>query len=110
MTCSTPRIAFLSILALLTASMTVNAATLENIQVGTTTRTMIAYAPAKITPKRPLLISMHGMSQDAAYQQNQAKWELVADTANFVVVYPNGISNSWDISGTRDIEDRKSVV
>ncbi|NLT02687.1 MAG: hypothetical protein GXY09_02365 [Bacteroidales bacterium] len=110
MTCSTPRIAFLSILALMTASMTVNAATLENIQVGTTTRTMIAYAPAKITPKRPLLISMHGMSQDAAYQQNQAKWELVADTANFVVVYPNGISNSWDISGTRDIDFVLTII
>lgn len=77
---------------------------LENIPVGTTTRTMIAYAPAGLTPKRPLMISMHGMNQDAAYQKGQAQWELVADTANFVVVYPNGINNGWDISGNRDIE------
>ena len=44
---------------------------LENIPVGTTTRTMIAYAPAGLTPKRPLMISMHGMNQDAAYQKGQ---------------------------------------
>jgi len=100
----------LTLLVLLTDPISTFAASLENIQVGTTTRTMIAYAPAKITPKRPLLISMHGMNQDAAYQQGQAKWELVADTANFVVVYPNGISNSWDISGTRDIDFVLTII
>lgn len=110
MTHSTPRIALLSLLALLTVSTTASAAALENIQVGATTRTMIAYAPANLPPKRPLLLSMHGMSQDAAYQQGQAKWELVADTAKFVVVYPNGISNSWDISGTRDIDFVLTII
>jgi poly(3-hydroxybutyrate) depolymerase len=76
----------------------------ENIQVGTTTRNMIVYAPQGISKNRPLLISMHGMNQDAAYQQSKAQWELVADTAKFVVVYPNGINKRWDISGTTDID------
>jgi len=82
----------------------------ENIQVGTTTRTMIVYAPAGITQNRPLLISLHGMNQDAAYQKSQAKWEPIADTAKFVVVFPNGINNSWDLSGTGDIDLIKAVI
>jgi poly(3-hydroxybutyrate) depolymerase len=82
----------------------------ENIQVGTTTRTMIVYAPTGIAQNRPLLISLHGMNQDAAYQKSQAKWEPIADTAKFVVVFPNGINNSWDLSGTSDIDLIKAVI
>ncbi|MDO4172123.1 MAG: phospholipase, partial [Prevotellaceae bacterium] len=62
----------------------------ESIPVGSTTRNMITYAPTNLPYNPPLVISLHGMGQDAAYQRNQAKWESVADTAKFVVVYPNG--------------------
>ena len=50
------------------------------------------------------------MGQDAVYQKNQATWELVADTARFVVVYPNGVNNGWDISGTRDTEFILAII
>lgn len=80
------------------------AAQIENIVVGTTTREMLVYAPADIEANRPLMISMHGLNQDIAYQQNQTKWEEVAKANNFVVVYPGGINRSWDISGNRDTD------
>lgn len=87
-----------------------NSMALENIKVGSTTRTMIVIAPNNLPDNRPLIINMHGMNQDAGYQQAQAKWENIADTAKFVVVLPNGISNAWDISGTRDIEFITTII
>lgn len=76
----------------------------ESIKVGNTTRNMITYAPEGLPYNPPLVISLHGMNQDANYQKGQANWEAVADTAKFVVVYPNGINKAWDISGDTDIK------
>lgn len=85
-------------------------AQLENIKVGTTTRTMLSYAPEKLPYNPPLVISLHGMGQDAVYQKNQCNWEAVADTAKFVVVYPNGLNNGWDISGTTDTKFIEAII
>ena len=79
-------------------------AQIENFQLGNTTRQMLVYAPSGLQPNSPLLLSLHGMNQDIAYQQNQTKWELVAKEHGFVVVYPGGINNSWDIYGTSDVD------
>ncbi len=85
-------------------------AQIEDFKVGSTTRQMLVYARSGIEPNCPLLISMHGMNQDIEYQKNQAKWELVAKENNFVVVYPAGIGNSWDISGNRDIDFVLAII
>jgi len=85
-------------------------AQIEDFKVGTSTRQMLVYAPSGIEPNCPLMISMHGMNQDINYQKNQAKWELVAKENNFVVVYPAGIGNSWDISGTRDTDFILAII
>ena len=70
----------------------------ESIKVGDTTRNMITYAPEGLPYNPPLVISLHGLNQDADYQKGQANWEAVADTAKFVVVYPNGVNKAWYIS------------
>lgn len=75
----------------------------ESIKVGGTTRSYITYVPRNLGAHRPLLISCHGMNQDANYQKGMLKIETVADTAKFVTVFPEGIDKSWDISGNRDI-------
>ena len=77
--------------------------TTVTLRVGGADRTMKVYAPSGLQNNRPLLISLHGLNQDPDYQQNQARWEQVADTAKFVVVYPRAVNLSWDISGDRDI-------
>ena len=82
----------------------------QNITVDGTSRNMIVYAPANLGQNRPLVISLHGLNQDAPYQQSTAKWEEVADTAKFVVVYPNAINKSWDISGQRDLNFLKAII
>lgn len=73
-------------------------------------RRVYVYAPNSIQANRPLLISMHGRSQDINYQKEHAQWELVADTANFVVAYPQGNNNSWDISGSSDLNFLVSII
>ncbi len=67
-------------------------------------RTIYVYAPSVLSPKSPLLLSLHGMDQDPKYQQENTHWEAVADTAGFVVVYPRGGTgfSTWDISGDQD--------
>ncbi|MCK9154869.1 MAG: carbohydrate-binding protein [Paludibacteraceae bacterium] len=73
-------------------------------------RTILIYAPDCLTDNRPLVISMHGMNQDIDYQKGQAQWELIADTANFVVVYPQSKGTTWDISGDQDINFVLTII
>ncbi len=99
----------LVVFAVLSCSYSVSAQ-IEDIQVGTNIRKMLVYAPEDLKQNSPLLLSLHGMNQDIAYQQNQTKWELVANEHGFVVVYPAGINNSWDIRGMRDIDFILAII
>ena len=82
----------------------------ETITVNGTVRNYIVYVPANLGENRPLLISCHGMNQDAAYQKGMLQIESVADTAKFVTVFPNGIDKGWDIGGDRDINYVKALI
>ena len=83
---------------------------IENIKVGTTTRTMIVYAPDQLPKQAALVIACHGYNQDAPYLQSLAKWETIADTAKFVVVYANGVNKAWDIGGTSDLKFMETII
>ena len=82
----------------------------DDITVDNTKRNYLKYVPANLGSKRPLLISCHGMNQDAAYQKNMLQIESIADTAKFVTVFPNGIDKSWDLSGNRDIHLMEALI
>ena len=82
----------------------------DNLNVNGANRSMLVYAPSGIEKNRPLIIQMHGMNQDAPYQKNAAKWEPIADTARFVVVFPNGENKAWDISGEKDLNFIKAII
>ncbi|MCQ2109052.1 MAG: carbohydrate binding domain-containing protein [Fibrobacter sp.] len=82
----------------------------DNLTVDGKNRTMNVYAPKNIEKNRPLIIQMHGMNQDAPYQQNAAKWESIADTARFIVVFPNGEGKAWDLSGNKDLNFLKAII
>ncbi|MBO7511417.1 MAG: carbohydrate binding domain-containing protein [Fibrobacter sp.] len=98
------------VLALAGAALFTGNAFADNLNVNGTNRTMNVYAPKNIEKGRPLIIQMHGMNQDAPYQQNAAKWEGIADTARFVVVFPNGQNKAWDIGGDKDINFLKAII
>ncbi len=99
----------ITIVGVVLLSLSTNAQ-MTTINVGGANRSMLVYAPTGIQANRPLVISMHGLNQDITYQKNQTKWELVADTAKFVVVYPAGENNSWDISGMKDINFILAII
>lgn len=82
----------------------------ETLMSDGTARNIIVYAPKDIAKNRPLLISMHGMNQDANYQKSQANYEAVADTAKFVVVYPDGIDKGWDLGSMKDINFITNII
>ncbi|MBC7389253.1 MAG: T9SS type A sorting domain-containing protein [Opitutaceae bacterium] len=73
-------------------------------------RTMFIYAPSGLLKNRPLVISMHGLGNVYSQQRTQTKWDLVADTAKFVVVYPQGEGNSWDVSGNKDSDFISAII
>ena len=92
---------------------------LKSIQTGGVNRQYYLYVPNNITDNRPLIISCHGMNQDYNYQKQQTQWPSLADTANFVVVYPVGIAGSawgvafdtgWDIDGMSDVNFMLDII
>jgi len=99
-----------AVLCLLLLPFTSYAYVAESILVGTTTRTMQIYIPASLPAGRPLIISMHGSGQDPTYQRDHSMLEEVSDTAKFAVVYPQGVGNSWDLSGTSDIDFLTTII
>ena len=96
--------ASLLLLPLLTEAQT------TTLNVGGRTRSIFVYAPSGLAQNRPLVISMHGLGNVINDQRNSAKWEQVADTAKFLVVYPQGEGNSWDISGTKDTDFILAII
>lgn len=84
--------------------------TRRTINVGGMDREMLVYVPQNLPDYAPLVISMHGMNQDAEYQKGMAHWAEVADTARFAVVYPEGIDKGWDISGDRDTRFIEAII
>jgi len=99
----------LLVMSVLVAKGAAAASATWNIKVGSMSRNAIVYAPSGTT-KPAIIIQCHGMNQDAAYQQAQAKWEPIADTGKFIVVFPNGNNKSWDLSGTSDIDFMKAII
>jgi|ERR1035437_8103224 polyhydroxybutyrate depolymerase len=46
--------------------------------------------------KYPLVINMHGLTSSASQQEVYTQMDVVADTGNFIVVYPDGVNNAWN--------------
>lgn len=61
------------------------------------TRSYIYYTPDQNTEPLPLLIAMHGYTQTASTIMNFSEFNQLADEQNFMVVYPQGIGNSWNV-------------
>ncbi len=44
----------------------------------------------------PLVLNLHGYTSNAQQQQLYTGFDADADTAGYIVVYPNGIANAWN--------------
>lgn len=56
------------------------------------TRSYRLYVPSTLDPEAPapLVLSLHGFTSNPGQQQFFSKWDEIAETENFIVVYPQG--------------------
>src|SRR5688572_30145590 len=63
------------------------------------TRSYIVHLPTGYNASNtyPLVLNFHGYTSNAAQQQAYSLMDQVADTAGFIVVYPDGVGNAWNV-------------
>ena len=62
-------------------------------------RTWKVWLPAGYTGQEPLplLLALHGLTQNGQSIMEFSGFNQVADTAGFIVAYPDGVNNSWNV-------------
>lgn len=85
-------IVFLSVLTSYKSQTTI----VDSIFVGGQYRSYRLYVPAIYngTTARPLILNLHGYTSNAQQQQLYSNFSPIADTANFLMVFPNGTFSS----------------
>jgi polyhydroxybutyrate depolymerase len=85
-------ILFLSVLTTYKSQTTI----VDSIFVGGQYRSYRLYVPAIYngTTARPLILNLHGYTSNAQQQQLYSNFSPIADTANFLMVFPNGTFSS----------------
>lgn len=65
---------------------------------GGRTRELTVYVPATVdgAAPTPLVLNFHGFGSDAFQQRAFSEMDATADAEGFIVVYPNGVQNSWN--------------
>jgi polyhydroxybutyrate depolymerase len=102
-------------LCLLAFAQLINAQTtlVDSFMVGGIMRNFRAYIPAiyNVNTPVPLVFNLHGYTSNAAQQEFYGDFRPIADTANFIIVHPNGTTdpngdqywNNFDGSAVDDI-------
>ena len=86
------------------------AATRSTVNVGG--RSVITYAPSGAS-NPALIVSMHGMGIPASMNQGMMMFEKLADTAKFVVTYPEaapGANLQWDLGSMKDVNFILAII
>ncbi|HET6245244.1 MAG: T9SS type A sorting domain-containing protein [Bacteroidetes bacterium] len=101
------------LLTLLLSSLTIQGQTfIKSFTFDGVVRSYRIFIPSNYDPlnEYPLVFNLHGNGSSASQQEPYSQMNLIADTANFIVVYPDGISNTWNSgfnvpynSGTNDV-------
>ncbi len=101
----------LAIVAVLSMSAGVfgQGAQTKNMRIAGVNRSYIIYVPSGIN-KPPLLFTLHGYNQDAAWAHSATKMDNVAEREKFIVVYPDAINRSWDMSGPNDYNFLMAII
>jgi polyhydroxybutyrate depolymerase len=70
-----------------------------SLQVGGTTRSYILHVPTAVTGQTPvpLVLDFHPILADDSYEAANSGYKALADQEGFVVAFPDGIDNAWNI-------------
>jgi len=96
------RVALLIALCLVAACAPVatgfaSGASVHRINVGGVDRVYRLYVPDGLPPSAPLVVMLHGWTGSAEQAERQYGWNDKADSAKFVVAYPDGIGEAWNV-------------
>ena len=71
----------------------------EAVQMGATSRTYKVIAPLDVgaDERLPLVVVLHGLGLDAQGMSRAADWRGAVAADRFVAVFPQGVSNSWNM-------------
>lgn len=84
---------------------------MHSVQVGGTTREYLVHVPPGYTGDEPvpLLVDWHPLLSSAQFQRDNSGYAEVADREGFIVAYPDGIDDAWNIgpccTQSRDVDD-----
>lgn len=72
----------------------------KELIVNGTTREYIIYIPENYTATSslPLLLSFHGRGSNMEFNFSYTNFDQLAESENFIVVHPSGISKTWTVS------------
>ena len=80
-------------------------------QVDGVARTFLLHVPASYTGKTPvpLVLDFHGLGSSGASQQSLSGYKALSDQEGFIVAWPNGLDNAWNIgpccTQSRSVDD-----
>jgi len=79
---------------------------IKELTVNGITREYIIYIPENynVITAFPLLLSFHGLSSNMEFNYSYTNFDELAERENFIVVHPNGISNTWTVSANDDTD------
>ena len=74
---------------------------IQSLTFGGTQRQFIVYVPSDLPAQGsvPLVVMLHGGFGSATEAERDYGWDELADTAHFIVVYPNGLNHAWNAGG-----------
>ena len=62
-------------------------------------RSYRVYQPAGLAAAAPLVVMLHGVTGNGEQAENSYGWDPLADSAKFVVAYPDGVERAWNGHG-----------
>lgn len=81
------------------------------LDVGGTSRSYILHVPASYTGATavPLVLDFHALGGSGSQEQSSSGYQALADKEGFLIAFPNGIDNAWNIgpccTNSRDVDD-----
>jgi polyhydroxybutyrate depolymerase len=71
----------------------------HTISVGGLDRSYRLYQPAGLPASVPLVVVLHGGFGSGEQAERAYGWDQLADSAKFVVAYPDGLNRAWNVNG-----------
>jgi polyhydroxybutyrate depolymerase len=76
-----------------------NGVSVHTINIGGGDRIYRLYEPEGLPASAPLVVILHGATGSAEQAERSYGWDQLADSAKFVVAYPDGFDRAWNVNG-----------